>query len=693
MRIHPRRSLTATVLGSALLLAALGESAASAQTAVTVSIDARAAGTPLKRVWPFFGYDEVNYTTLAQGKSLLTTIGKLNSVPAYIRPHFLLNTGDGTPAHKWGSTNVYTEDGAGNPVYSWTIQDGIMDTIAATGNLPLAEIGFMPQALSSHPNPYRNSTTTALDGGCFYPPKDYDKWAALIGQWATHSKARYPSTVNSWLWEMWNEPNIRYWYGTDAEYFKLYDYTEAALHGVLPDTTLGGPAVLGAATMLRGFLQHCDTGTNAKTNRVGTRLDLVTFHAKGGVALSGGHPQMDLGNQLRIHRDAFTTIASFPKYKQTPIVITEADPDGCAACSNAQNAYRNSPAYGAYEVSMMKRSLDLEASLGVNLKGLVTWAFMFDDDAFFSVLRTLATGGIDKPVLNAFKLLGALNGQRLPATSSGAHSLDDVLANGVRQTPDIDAIATLDGSKVQVLVWNYHDDLVAAAVSPVHLTVSLPASFGASATVTHLRVDESHGDAYTVWLAQGSPKTPSATQRTALEQAMQPATFEAPRSVAVTNGSAAVDFDLPRFGISLLTFSSPTAPDVDAGTEPDAAVGTTGGEPGSEGGAGAGGGSGSSGQVGADAGVVALAGAGAGAGTGTGTGTGTAGSGGGAGQGLSGGPAASSGDSTGCGCSVLGAHVSDRGLWLGALNLLAAGLFVSRARTTRARARRAREPS
>ena len=88
----------------------------------------------------------------------------------HVRSHFLLNTGDGTPAMKWGSTNVYTEDAAGNPVYSWNLTDGIMDTITAAGAFPFVEIGFMPQALSTHPTPYRNASTTTLDGGCFYPP-------------------------------------------------------------------------------------------------------------------------------------------------------------------------------------------------------------------------------------------------------------------------------------------------------------------------------------------------------------------------------------------------------------------------------------------------------------------------------------------------------------------------------------------
>jgi xylan 1,4-beta-xylosidase len=676
-------------LGSALLFFGLSEGRASAQT-INVTVDARAAGTPLKRVWSFFGYDEGNYTTVPQGEALLRTLGKLNSVPAYIRPHFLLNTGDGTPAHKWGSTNAYTEDSAGKPVYSWTILDGIMDTFKATGNLPLAEIGFMPQALSVHPNPYRNSDSggiATLDGGCFYPPKDYDKWAGLIGEWAKHSKERYPDTVNSWLWEMWNEPNIRYWYGTDAEYYKLYDYTEGALHAVLPDATLGGPAVLGADAMLKGFLQHCDNGLNAKTKQAGTRLDMVSFHAKGGVALSDGHPQMNLGNQLRIHRDGFTIIAGFSKYKQTPIVITEADPDGCAACANAQNAYRNSPAYGAYIISMMKGSLDLEARLGVNLKGLVTWAFMFDDDKYFSVLRTLATNGIDKPVLNAFKLLGALNGQRLPITSSGARSLDDVLKSSVRAAADIDSLASFDGSQVQVLVWNYHDDLVAVPASPVHLTVSLPASFGPSATVTHSRVDETHGDTYTVWVKQGSPQAPTPAQRAELEQAMQPAVIEAAHPVPISNGTATVDFSLPRFGVSLVTFTSPTAQ-----------AGAGGGGASGSGSAGAS----SAGSADTDGGMNAASGSASGGERGTVAGAGASGSGGaGNATSLAGTLNGSSGlvengisstpdANSGCACSVFRAHEaeSQRRLWFYIPSVVMSVLLFSRRRARKSGAPR-----
>jgi xylan 1,4-beta-xylosidase len=553
---------------------------AQAPPAANVSVDATAAGAPLEKVWPFHGYDEVNYTTTPEGEELLAKLAKMHAAPAHVRSHFLLNTGDGVAALKWGSTNLYTEDGVGNPIYSWTLIDGIMDAITGAGAFPLAEIGFMPQAMTSAPAgvPYRNTGTYALDGGCFYPPKDYARWGTLIGAWAAHVAERYPSAGTDWQWELWNEPDLGYWKGTPADYDTLYDYTEQALHLAMPTAALGGPAVAGAgSTFLRQFLQHCATGANAATGATGTRLDMISFHAKGGVAITNGHVEMDLGNQLRLHRAGFTTIASFPAFKQTPIVISEADPDGCAACPASgmpADAYRNSPAYGAYEVAMMKRTLELTARLGVKLRGLLTWAFLFPGSPYFAGYRALETNGIDLPVLNAFKLLGRLDGTRLPVTSSGARTLDDILANGVRGPADVDAMATLNGGEIQVLVWNYHDDIVTVAASPVHLSVKVPSAFGPRAFATHLRADETHGDAYTAWVAQGSPTEPTTAQLATLRAGMNPVLLETPRALDVVGDTLTLDFDLPRFGISLITLAPP-GPGDDASAGNGGAGGTS----------------------------------------------------------------------------------------------------------------------
>ena len=88
----------------------------------------------------------------------------------------------------------------------------------------------------------------------------------------------------------------------------------------------------------------------------------------------------------------------------------------------------------------------------------------------------------------------------------------------------------------------------------MHLAITLPASFGPIARISHLRVDESHGDAYTVWVSQSMPASPSAAQVAALQQAMNPSALVADRTVTVAaDGSVGVDFDLPRFAVSLVT--------------------------------------------------------------------------------------------------------------------------------------------
>jgi xylan 1,4-beta-xylosidase len=567
--------VTQTAICSALALVtglfASYQAIAKAQDPVTIDIDAASDGTPLKPVWAYFGYDEANYTTLPEARELLRTLATMHQVPVRVRTHFLFNTGNGTPALKWGSTNLYTEDADANPIYDFTLIDQIMDATLEAGVFPLFEIGFMPQALSIRPNPYENSSPYVLDGGAFFPPKDYEKWARLVSAWAEHVKERYPGSESSWLWELWNEPDIAYFQGTFEEYARLYDYTEAALHAVFPDAPLGGPAAAKPdGSFLADFLEHCASGTNAITGQTGTRLDMVTFHAKGGVSLADGRVQMNLGHQLRLHRSGFEAVAA-SAFSDAPIVVSEADPDGCAACPSTTARhldYRNSPAYGAYEVAMMKRSLDLADEVGVNLRGVLTWAFTFPDSAYFAGYRALTTNGIHLPVLNAFKLLGRLSGDRLPVRSSGARPLDELLERGVREQPDVDALAARDGNQIQILVWHYHDDLVEADPIEVALTITVPAAFEKGALLTHRRVDETHGNAFTVWRTQGSPVAPSDAELVDLRLAMDSLEFEPERVIDVLDGTVTLWFELPRFGISLLTMtpfsgskveSSPTA--------------------------------------------------------------------------------------------------------------------------------------
>src|SRR4051812_33674973 len=211
-------------------LVAADSSTAPAPFPVDIRVDAAKSLGELKPIWRFFGADEPNYATMKDGKKLLGELGELRPQEVYFRAHNLLNTGDGTPALKWGSTGAYGEDN-GRPIYNWTILDRIFHTYRARGVRPYAQIGFMPQALSIQPEPYQHEWRPGLNynkisTGWAYPPKDYAKWAELVFQWVNHCVERYGrAEVEHWYWEVWNEPNgASYWHGTPEDFYKLHDY-------------------------------------------------------------------------------------------------------------------------------------------------------------------------------------------------------------------------------------------------------------------------------------------------------------------------------------------------------------------------------------------------------------------------------------------------------------------------------------
>jgi xylan 1,4-beta-xylosidase len=531
---------------------------------VTIRVDANARRGPMTQMWAFYGYDEPNYTYTANGKKLLRELASLSPVPVFVRAHNLLTTGDGSASMKWGSTNAYTEDASGRPVYDWTIVDRILDTYVGRKMKPLVEIGFMPEALSTRPQPYRHDWRPGLDynriyTGWSYPPTDYAKWRELITRWVAHCVEKYGQReVESWYWEVWNEPDIGYWHGTPEEYQKLYDYAADGLKRALPTARIGGPHVTGpngARTqgILQAFLEHCLRGTNYATGKIGSPLDYIGFHAKGAPRFLDGHVRMGVSNQLRAIANGFRIVSSFPELRETPIIIGESDPEGCAACgvqTNPENAYRNGTVYSSYTAEQLARTYELADIYKVNLRGSVTWAFEFEDQPYFAGFRDLATNGIDKPVLNVFRMLGRMLGDRVTAESSGALRLDLVRDTGVRERPDINALASRSERTVSILVWNYHDDDLPAAPADVELVVEGVA--GRSVDVTHERVDATHSNAYEAWKRMGSPQPPTKAQYKQLERAGQLQPLEPSRRVKVEDGRARVTFTLPRQAVSLV---------------------------------------------------------------------------------------------------------------------------------------------
>jgi xylan 1,4-beta-xylosidase len=537
-----------------------------AQDRVEVQVDSGTKTGDFPPVWAWVGYDEPNYTYTKNGAKLLSQLADLSPVPVYVRAHCLLNSGDGTPALKWGSTNVYTEDTNGSPVYDWKILDRILDTYVERGMKPLFEIGFMPEDLTSSDMAYQHGWSLEplkrdIHGSWAYPPKDYDKWEELVYRLVLHCIERYGAAeVGTWLWEPWNEANIGYWRGTQEEYHKLYDYTAHAVKRALPGAAFGGPHWAGILRdkdkqWLDAFLEHVLRGKNHRTGEVGSTLDFFAFHAKGSPKVVDDRVVMGLGPHMERVEYVFKTVSRHPELKDVPVIIGESDPEGCAACSSRvypHNDYRNGTMYSSYTAAQLHWTNVLAERHGVNLRGIVTWAFQFDDQPYFDGFRALATNGIEKPVLNTFRMHGMMRGHEVAAKSSHEIGVDQLIRDGVRSGPMVAARSTRTEREISVLVYHYHDNEAPGADAVVDLAVrDMPA--GANAVrVTHYRIDGRHSNSYSAWRKMRSPPAPTPEQYAALERAAGLEMLGSPKWADVEDGTVMLEFPLPRQGVSLV---------------------------------------------------------------------------------------------------------------------------------------------
>jgi xylan 1,4-beta-xylosidase len=553
----------ANKLKSLLLCACFASAAAFAQDTVDVHVLASQTSGEFKPLWHYFGYDEPNYTYARNGRKLIRELAALSDTPVHIRTHNLLTTGNGTPSLKWGSTNAYTEDASGKPVYDWTIVDKILDAYLEAGVKPFVEIGFMPEALSTHPEPYRHTFPRGdIFTGWSYPPKDYGKWSTLVYEMVAHCVKKYGRTeAATWDWEVWNEPDIGYWHGMPDEYDKLYDYTVDAVRRALPAARVGGPASTGpagpkAAAFLRQFLEHCTAGRNNVTQQIGVPLDFISYHAKGRPEWVGGHVRMDISAQMRDVSAGLEIIRSFPKLRNLPVILSESDPEGCAACMSPRNAYRNGTLYPAYEAAALKSILELAQREDANLAGILTWAFEFEDQPYFAGFRSLATNGIDKPILNFFRMAGLMRGEAIHVQSSGAYPLDSILErSGDKSKPEVDALASRSERQISVLVWNYQDEDIGGRPATVNLDLAGLPNEMRRVLVTHYRIDQTHSNAYTAWKRMGSPPKPTPEQQQNLQDAGQLQMLGSPRWMSIHSGAADLQFSLPLQAISLVQLS------------------------------------------------------------------------------------------------------------------------------------------
>jgi xylan 1,4-beta-xylosidase len=159
---------------------------------------------------------------------------------------------------------------------------------------------------------------------------------------------------------------------------------------------------------------------------------------------------------------------------------------------------------------------------------------------------------VDKPVLNVFRMAGLMSGVRVATSSTGQIPLDDMMTNGVRKAPDIDAFATKAAHESAVMLWNYHDDDLPAPGADVQVTISgIPVGVK-KVLLEHYRIDDTHSNSYTAWKAMGSPQSPTPEQYVQMKAAGQLELLASPEWLDVSGGKVTITTSLPRQAISLL---------------------------------------------------------------------------------------------------------------------------------------------
>jgi xylan 1,4-beta-xylosidase len=301
-------------------------------------------------------------------------------------------------------------------------------------------------------------------------------------------------------------------------------------------------------------LDHVVSGKNYVTGKVGSPIDFIAFHAKGGPTLQGDSiVLMNLGTQLRDISKGFEIVASYPELKEKPIIIGESDPEGCAACSVKDypaNAYRNGTLYSSYTAAAFSRKYELADHFGINFTGAVTWAFEFENQPWYNGYRDLATNGIDKPVLNVFRMFGKMSGERVEVSGDLAYDFRLVRDSSVRKDErDINALAAIDGKKATIMVWNYHD--LNLITPPVAVDIDMTGINADKVKISQYIIDQENSNSYTLWQKMGSPSQVSEQQYQELEESGKLKQITNAQSFNVKEGGITIPTDIEGQAVSL----------------------------------------------------------------------------------------------------------------------------------------------
>jgi len=408
--------------------------------------------------------------------------------------------------------------------FNFLYVDQIYDFMLDHAVRPFVELSFMPESFATSANrifAYKGNVS---------PPRNWQDWHDMVQAFADHCVKRYGAAeVRGWKFEVWNEPNISFWAGSQQEYFELYRQSAMALKKVDSQLQVGGPSTAQLG-WIPDLIQYCSDK--------GVPLDFVSTH------VYPDDPQKYIFGKDHLYTfeeviprgvEHVKSQVQSSKMPHLPVWITE---------WSSQNP--------AFIADTVKNCIGLAEAMSY-------WTFsnVFEEGGvpsgiFNNTFGMLDQWGIARPSFHSFVLLHKL-GETLLSSSVGP-----VLAT-----------RRADGS-VAILLWN----LIPASAGGVANGNPLAATGGrndskgvgrqfrlnfsglhSGAEMSISQVNEQVGSAMPKWWQMGSPKYPTAQQIDDLRSAA-----ELPKpAVQSLNAGAEFSIELPPNGIALLEISRTNA--------------------------------------------------------------------------------------------------------------------------------------
>jgi L-iduronidase len=482
----------------------------------TIEIDYTQAPKPLRNIWNSTGFSPADIVATKEMQAVLRDQGRL---PArglqYTRPHYLLNLAE------------VRDMATGHPEYDWTGLDQALDVITHSGQKLIFELmGYPADGTDSRASGYDKNFQEQLVRRKSYFD-DLTKrdqllnWRTFVTTLAQHLESRYGrDEVRTWFFETTNEPNLAHFWTYDIPTFcNYYDACSEGLKQADPALQFGGPGTArrkadpalqfsgldtAQADLVETFtalMAHCDSGKNYLTGEIGVRLDFISVHVK-------DVPQKMVERELSIFQ---YVKERHPKLAGKPFINDEADP----IVAWAKPYWWET---GPWHAAFVAQNIDLHERLMIDAAG-VNYRLFSNDHSFMGTWDQRTTHAlfrdqpnpdgfvlIRKPVLSVMEMIAQLG------SSYVSVKIPDELSAHFGLIPSV------EGNALAILVYNKTEITIDSQPKPepdvevalmekqsVNARLKIKGIKGTTATLRELRLDETHGNPYGIWVAAGKP--------------------------------------------------------------------------------------------------------------------------------------------------------------------------------------------